>query len=82
MVSYDWDLDITSRDCMEYFVNLLSEDFSPATEQFSWTWLEETSIREWWYIPRVFGLYCKLRTEFFPSIYGPRDKSMKKNEDP
>ena len=28
-----------------------------------------------YYIPlisRVFGPYCKLRTEFFPSIYGPR----------
>ena len=42
------------------------------------------------YIPlisRVFGLYYKLRTEFFPSIYDPSakragHKSMEKNEDP
>ena len=34
-------------------------------------------------ISRVFGSHCKLRTEFFPSIYGPRasrlgNKSMEK----
>ena len=49
--------------------------------------IDQVQVQDIPLISRVFGPYCKLRTEFFPSIYGPSakragHKSMEKNEYP